>query len=642
MSWAVEEWKEGLPTRALQKIQELEGQLDKLKKEKQQRQFQLETLEAVLQKQKQKVRARGLLSFTPSQSVLVVEDEKTEGINLKRENQSLMEICENLEKAKQKISHDLQVKESQVNFQEGQLNSSKKQIERLEQELKRHFLHEPSDGNKTVFTCLCSGSKYEDLKEKYDKEVEERKRLEAEVKVLQANVSSPRTPAVDGRALNVDISEERLCLQRASQPLPQSTMNHRDIARHQASSSVFWPQEATPGRLSTALRTPSRREFSAEPEGTPSRWTLQTGNRDANSSFCDNSSNSQLLDQLKAQNQEHTLIESCFLFVVEELRSKIHDLELRLQGQEKELKGQGNKFHELHLQLEKAKVELMEKEKVLNKSRDELVRTTAQYDQASAKSAALEQKLKKLTEDLSCQRQNAENARRSLEQRSKEKEKEFQEVGAPCFSQELCRQQRALQSLEQEGAQVKARLTQELQQARSAHGSLQAELDRVGELPGLLCPLSLGAAGVTDICLGAGWLELRGAGTGASPTLEPSVMASSGAVSNGNVCFGKTNVCLWPLGTQQQMPLRAFALAQLASATACGAPPAVGWTRLSSLVPGCDLGRGLRPGPRCPCSRLPPGLVGRGAVAAPVARRVLVVVQGGGLGTSLTQARGGG
>ena len=55
MSLAMADWKEGLPTRALQKIQELEGQLEKLKKERQQRQFQLETLEAVLQKQTQKV-----------------------------------------------------------------------------------------------------------------------------------------------------------------------------------------------------------------------------------------------------------------------------------------------------------------------------------------------------------------------------------------------------------------------------------------------------------------------------------------------------------------------------------------------------------------------------------------------------------
>lgn len=55
MSWAVEEWKDGLPGKALQKIQEIEGQLDKLKKERQQKQFQLDSLEATLQKQRQKV-----------------------------------------------------------------------------------------------------------------------------------------------------------------------------------------------------------------------------------------------------------------------------------------------------------------------------------------------------------------------------------------------------------------------------------------------------------------------------------------------------------------------------------------------------------------------------------------------------------
>uniref|UniRef100_A0A3Q1NIE5 Centromere protein F n=1 Tax=Bos taurus TaxID=9913 RepID=A0A3Q1NIE5_BOVIN len=442
MSWALEEWKEGLPTRALQKIQELEGQLDKLKKERQQRQFQLETLEAALQKQKQKV-----------------ENEKTEGANLKRENQSLMEICENLEKTKQKISHELQVKESQVNFQEGQLNSSKKQIEKLEQELKRckseleRSQQAAQSADVSLNSCLTpqkifatpltpsqyySGSKYEDLKEKYNKEVEERKRLEAEVKALQAK--------------------------KASQTIPQSTMNHRDIARHQASSSVFsWQQEKTPSRLSSnTLKTPVRRDFSAshfsgEQEVTPSRSTLQIGKTDANSSFCDNSSNSHLLDQLKAQNQE--------------LRSKMSELELRLQGQEKEMKGQVNKLQELQLQLEKAKVELNEKEKVLNKNRDELVRTTSQYDQASAKCTALEQKLKKLTEDLSCQRQNAESARCSLEQKIKEKEKEFQE--------ELSRQQRSFQTLDQECTQMKARLTQELQQAKNTYNILQAELDKV-------------------------------------------------------------------------------------------------------------------------------------------------------------------
>ncbi|NXK22793.1 CENPF protein, partial [Arenaria interpres] len=118
MSWAVEEWKEGPSPRVLQKIHELENQVDKLKKERQQRQFQLECLEVALQKQK-------------------VENEKKGAATLKRENQSLMELCDSLENAKQKISNDLQVKESQDNIQSGQLNSSKKRIKKLEQELKR-------------------------------------------------------------------------------------------------------------------------------------------------------------------------------------------------------------------------------------------------------------------------------------------------------------------------------------------------------------------------------------------------------------------------------------------------------------------------------------------------------------------------
>ncbi|NXH17345.1 CENPF protein, partial [Bucco capensis] len=120
MSWVVEEWKEGLSPRVLQKIHELESQVDKFKKESQQRQFQLESLEAALQKQKQKV-----------------DNEKNEVATLKRELQSMMELCDRLDKEKRKILHDLQVKESQVNIQSGQLISSRKDIERLEQEVKR-------------------------------------------------------------------------------------------------------------------------------------------------------------------------------------------------------------------------------------------------------------------------------------------------------------------------------------------------------------------------------------------------------------------------------------------------------------------------------------------------------------------------
>ncbi|NXN23773.1 CENPF protein, partial [Nycticryphes semicollaris] len=118
MSCVVEEWKEDLPPPAPQKIYELASQADKIKKECQQRQFQLEYLKVALQKQKWKF-------------------EKNEAATLKRENQSLMELCDNPEKAKQNISNDLQVQKSQANIQSRQLNSSKKAIKKLEQELKR-------------------------------------------------------------------------------------------------------------------------------------------------------------------------------------------------------------------------------------------------------------------------------------------------------------------------------------------------------------------------------------------------------------------------------------------------------------------------------------------------------------------------
>lgn len=68
MSWVVEEWKEGLSPRVLQKIQELESQVDKLKKERQQRQFQLESLEVALEKQKQKVME--ILQLLPYNAIL--------------------------------------------------------------------------------------------------------------------------------------------------------------------------------------------------------------------------------------------------------------------------------------------------------------------------------------------------------------------------------------------------------------------------------------------------------------------------------------------------------------------------------------------------------------------------------------------
>ncbi|XP_040286362.1 centromere protein F [Bufo bufo] len=439
MSWVVEEWKEGLPSKTLQKIQELEAQLDKLKKERQQKQFQLESLEAAFQKQKQKV-----------------ESEKSEATALKRENQSLIELCDHHEKTRQKLSHEQQAKDTQINFLEGQLSASKKHTEKLEQDLKRYKndLERSQQSSAAADMSVCvtpqkslnapftpvkfNDSKYEELKEKYSKEVEERKKLETELKILQMKLAS-----------------------QTSQPTPQNTMNHRDIARHQSSSSVFsWQQERTPGRTSSSSHDPSlKRNYSSiqypwDPEETPSKRGFRA--EGASRSFCE-TANNPANDQLRSQNQE--------------LRSRVNELELRLEVQEKELKNQLHKLQETQTLMEKTQAELAERDKTLSKSREDLARITVQFEQSVDKCTATEQKLKKVSEELSCQRQNAESARLALEQKLKEQERENQ--------QELLRQQNSLKDMEQQVNQTKSKLSQESQQAKNEFNAIQSELDRV-------------------------------------------------------------------------------------------------------------------------------------------------------------------
>uniref|UniRef100_A0A8C1UTV3 Centromere protein F n=1 Tax=Cyprinus carpio TaxID=7962 RepID=A0A8C1UTV3_CYPCA len=433
MSWAVEEWKDGLPAKALQKIQEIEGQLDKLKKERQQKQFQLDSLEATLQKQRQKM-----------------DSEKSEASALKRENQSLVESCESLEKSRQKLTHDIQTKEQQVNYLEGQLNSSKKQIDRLEQEVKKYKhelersqtsqvseIQQFSTPQKAFATPATPNhwqqdSKISDLQEKYNREVEERKRLEAEIKVMHVKL------------------------------LNQSAVSHKDIARQQAGSSVFpWQQDQTHSHQSlTVMETPSRRRNG--PSGMS--WSFDDTPIKPHQQFTSgtqsDTAGSQQMEQLKNINQD--------------LRSRVSELELRLHAQEKEMKNQINKFSEIQSQLEMARKDLAEKDKLLSKSRDELTKTTGQYEQSVSKCSSLEMKLKQVTEEMNCQRHNAESMHRSLEQKIKDQERESQK--------ELAQLQSSHQALDQQFNQVKNKMSMEIQQAKKDYNVMQSDMDKVTAL----------------------------------------------------------------------------------------------------------------------------------------------------------------
>ncbi|XP_039467685.1 centromere protein F-like [Oreochromis aureus] len=245
MSWAVEEWKDGLPGKALQKIQEMEVQLDKMKKEKTQKQFQLDSLEAAIQKQKQK-----------------------------------------------------------VSYLEGQLNSCRKTIERLEQELKKHkneLDRSQPAGSSSLSSSSCELQTYatpqksfqtpasipayrqhdnrlEELQEKYNQEVEERKRLESELKVLQVKLLNQSSVSV----------------------------SHKDIAARQAGSSIFlWQQQDSAHRRQSQdiMETPLKRRGTSlwdAHEETPIKPSQRMSSSRAAPSP---SGSSQQMEQLKTLNQ---------------------------------------------------------------------------------------------------------------------------------------------------------------------------------------------------------------------------------------------------------------------------------------------------------------------------------------------------
>ncbi|XP_028566523.2 uncharacterized protein LOC114586853 isoform X3 [Podarcis muralis] len=120
MSWPGEEWKVGLPSRALRAIAEVEQRLERLQKERQQKQVQLDTLEAMMHKQRQKH-----------------EEERASWALLSQENRSLAEACEQVERGRQRLAQELQAKEAQLSCLEAQLAQATRRQTELEEELRR-------------------------------------------------------------------------------------------------------------------------------------------------------------------------------------------------------------------------------------------------------------------------------------------------------------------------------------------------------------------------------------------------------------------------------------------------------------------------------------------------------------------------
>ena len=136
MSWAKEEWKQELSANALNKVYDLEQRCETLQKDSKQKQFQLDSLQASLAKQKK-----------------LTEEEKGNASLLKKENHSLSESIQELERNREKILHDLHAKEGQIRCLDGKLARCQQQLDSETSkgvQLKNELDHLQYDHNQTV------------------------------------------------------------------------------------------------------------------------------------------------------------------------------------------------------------------------------------------------------------------------------------------------------------------------------------------------------------------------------------------------------------------------------------------------------------------------------------------------------------
>lgn len=144
MSWAAEDWTTGLTGRVLQKVRELQTQQERMSRERQQKQLQLDNAEAALHKQK-----------------LKSEELRTELAAVQRELTGVREQAQGEVRARERLAQELHSRQAQVYSLEGQLEAAhtlttnlNKEIKRLEAELEKLQRGNVS-GDSMLFSTPC-------------------------------------------------------------------------------------------------------------------------------------------------------------------------------------------------------------------------------------------------------------------------------------------------------------------------------------------------------------------------------------------------------------------------------------------------------------------------------------------------------
>ncbi|XP_068751937.1 centromere protein F-like isoform X2 [Montipora capricornis] len=394
MSWAKEEWKQELSANALKKVYDLEQRCETLQKDVRQKQFQLDSSQAALAKQKK-----------------LTEEEKANAGLLKKESHSLGESIQELERSREKILHDLHAKEGQIRCLDGKMNRTQQQLDSelaKAVQLKNELDHLLFENNQNVAKLEKQSADFNRAKEAnslLQRQLGGHKdlvrALESQLKTLGEEPNSRAKKSSSGSDSEVDwqcgvdskLREAETNLQMEKEQREKIEKELQDL---KAVAAQFRKNEEANGTLSVKeLAINQQIDLASSDE-----------------------------DQLQKKIKE--------LATVKEILAQ-KEAELQLKNKE---------FSNMSECLQKKDKELSE----LKLSTSDIHTIKSALDEANVNLAALEKKAKQRELDMECQRHNSEAVIKGMDEKMKEKEKEHR--------QEMYSQSQAITALEKQCADL--------------------------------------------------------------------------------------------------------------------------------------------------------------------------------------------
>ncbi|XP_039504714.1 centromere protein F isoform X2 [Pimephales promelas] len=365
MSWAGDDWTVGLTGHVLQKVKQLQAQNEKLNKEKQQRQLQLDNSEAALHKQKQKY-----------------EEVRGELAVLQRELGGEREAVQAEVRTRDRLSHDLQVKTAQVHSLEGQLQSAKKQTQNLTQEIKRleaeleKLQKGKSSGDSTLFSTPCWN-----LSSPWDNNGGFRAESEGKTQHVrqQLQFGDVPKPSVGG----------------ASTPFPQQPHKSPPLRRNVRQSEPSTPTSVFPWERGDLWSTPKGRPASSV----------------SSSDIIIKSTDSGMEEALRNE--------------IDELRVRVSDLQREAQLESERLKDVESRLAQANREINTKEQSLTRSQDQLTRAENRITQETERVLSAEQKVKQLQEDLKCQRQNAESSRCSAEQRRKDLE---REHQRELSEL----------------------------------------------------------------------------------------------------------------------------------------------------------------------------------------------------------------------